>query len=90
MQPNLDEEKLRVDAVAKRWRYWTMLKRAKVEFLKLTDQVALEHTIDDNAFYYYLQRNYGLKIELIDGKITSNYEVVDEGRYIFFVMKYGA
>jgi hypothetical protein len=70
--------------------YWAMLQRAKRDFMRITDQSSLEYEAGDGAFYYYLQRNYGLRMELIDGKITAHYEVVDDAKYLMFVMKYGS
>ena len=71
-------------------RYWVMLRKAKNDWLKLTEQAALEYDLDDGAFYYYLQQNYGLRIELIDGKIGPEYAVVDEQKYLLFILKYGS
>lgn len=71
-----------------RFRYWRMLKRAKDDFIELTNQASIGYTFDDGAFYYYLQQNYGLKPEIIDGKIGQQYNVVDEKKYMLFVLKY--
>ena len=71
-----------------RFRYWRMLKLAKFDFIELTDQGEIDYKFDDGAFYYYLQRKYGLKPEIIDGKIGQHYTVVDEKKYMMFVLKY--
>ena len=73
----------------KRYQYWQMLRSAKNEFLDLTGQECTEYDILDGAFYYYLERNYGLRVELIDGQIASDYSVIDEKKYLFFLMKFG-
>lgn len=71
-----------------RYTYWRMLKLARNDFIELTDQASIEYTFDDGAFYYYLQKNYGLKPEIIDGKIGQHYNVVDEKKYMLFILKY--
>ena len=70
-------------------RYWGMLRKAKDDFIKLTEQASIEHEMGEGAFYYYLQQNYGLKVELIDGKIGGEHAVVDEQKYLLFILKYG-
>lgn len=74
----------------KRNRYWSMLRQAKLDFIKLTEQASIEYEIGDSAFYYYLQQNYGLQVEVIDGKIAGEYAVVDEKKYLLFLMKFGS
>lgn len=74
----------------KRDRYWTMLYEARQEFLRLTDQARLECDVDPGAFFYYLKQNYGLQVEMIDDKITGEYAVVDEKKYLIFLMKFGS
>ena len=86
----LNEKEL-VDKFKKdREQYWLMLRRAKADWVRLTDQASIDYSMGDGAFYYYLQRNYGLRMEMIDAKITANYEVVDDAKYLMFVMKYGS
>jgi len=73
----------------KRMEYWKMLRRAKNDFIALTDQACIEYEIGDDAFYYYLRQNYGLQVELIDGKIAGHYNIVDEKKYLLFLLKFG-
>lgn len=70
-------------------RYWAMLRKAKDDYLKLTDNAVLEHEMGEGAFYYYLQQHYGLKVELIDGKIGADHAITDEQKYLLFILKYG-
>jgi hypothetical protein len=74
----------------KRDQYWKMLYNARQEFLKLTEQVSAEYDIDPGAFYYYLTQNYGLQVETVDGKITGNYAVINEKKYLLFLIKFGS
>ena len=71
----------------KRDQYWTMLFRARQDFLTLTTQ-AWEYDTDPGAFFYFLKQNYGLQVATLDGKITSEYAVVDEKKYLLFLLKY--
>jgi hypothetical protein len=73
---------------SKQYRYWTMLRNAKNEFLDLTGQESAEYDILDGAFYYYLERNYGLRVELIDCQIAGEYSIVDEKKYLLFLLKF--
>ena len=79
-----------IDAVQKqrkkRDQYWRMLYHARQEFLVLTFQ-----TWDDDpvSFFHYLKQNYGLQVETIDSQITGDYAIVDEKKYLLFLLKYG-
>lgn len=74
----------------KRDRYWAMLYESRQEFLQLSKQAAPEYNTDPGDFYYYLKENYGLQVETVDGKITGDYAVVDEKKYLIFLMKFGS
>lgn len=74
----------------KRNKYWLMLRRAQNDYIKLTQQAALEVNTGIEAFYYYLQQNYGLKVEIIDGHIAGDYIITDEKKYTMFLLKYGS
>jgi len=73
----------------KRDRYWSMLRSAKNEFYRLVGQSGMADYMDEGAFFYYLRQNYGLQVELIDGKIAGEYAVVDEKKYLLFLIKFG-
>jgi hypothetical protein len=71
----------------KRYRYWSMLRSAKNEFLRVTNQ---EYIAAPAVFYHYLKQHYGLQVETIDGKVTEDYAVVNEKKYLLFLMKFGS
>jgi hypothetical protein len=73
---------------SKRYRYWSMLRSAKAEFIKATDQESIGYVTDPGAFYHYLKQIYGLQVETIDGKVTDDYAVVDEKKYLLFLIKF--
>lgn len=85
----VEDEKALQEHRKKRNQYWSMLRRAKLDFIKLTDQACIEYEIGEDAFYYYLRQNYGLQVELIDGQIAGDYIIVDEQKYLLFLLKYG-
>jgi hypothetical protein len=68
-------------------RYWSMLQRASQDFVQSLDTQYLVQRHD--LFNRYLRQHYGLQIETIDGQITSDYAVVDEKKYLLFLLKYG-
>jgi hypothetical protein len=74
----------------KRDQYWKMLYQARQEYLKLTDQGAAEFNMNSSAFFYYLKQNYGLLVETVDGKIAGEYAIVDEKKYLLFLLKFGS
>ena len=71
----------------KRDQYWRMLYRARQDFLTLTAQ-AWEYDVDPGAFFYYLKQNYGLQVDTIDSQITGDYVIVNEKKYLLFLLKY--
>jgi hypothetical protein len=82
--PSLQEQRRRRD------HYWAMLYNARQEFLKVTDQASADINTNTGAFFYYLKQHYGLQVETIDGKITGEYAVIDEKKYLLFLMKFGS
>lgn len=67
-------------------KYWKTLRTAYSDYLKLVD--GTEYNEGINGFYYYMQSNYGIQIEIIDGKFGQSYNIQDESKYLLFVMKY--
>ena len=72
----------------KRDQYWRMLFQARQDFLALTAQASIEYDVDPGAFFYFLKQNYGLLVETVDGQITGDYAIVDEKKYLLFLLKY--
>jgi len=66
--------------------YWTMLRRARDDFGKTGNLYT-----DPYAFSHHLQKIYGLRPEL-DGSLnyTQSYTVIDEKKYLLFLLKYGS
>ena len=45
-------------------------------------------SFDADDFGTYVERNYGLKMHIVDGKITDKFDIVDEKLYTFFILKW--
>ena len=60
---------------------------ARADFFNNT--VETEHPTT-SAFYYHMQSKWGVKMTLDNNQnITQSYEIVDEPKYLMFLMKYG-
>jgi hypothetical protein len=70
----------------KRDQYWRMLRSARHDFVGTGNS-----NTDPYAFSHYLQQNYGLRPELDAYSNYSNeYTVIDEKKYLLFLLKYGS
>lgn len=68
--------------------YWKKLHMARADFFNST--VEKEHPTT-SSFYYYMQNKWGVKMILDDNQnITREYRIVDESKYLMFLMKYGS
>lgn len=70
----------------KRWDYWSALKLVRKEYMETLD--ALQGQFDAYDFEDYLEANYGLKMNIVDGNITDGYKIMDETKYTFFLLKF--
>lgn len=69
----------------RRMEHWHRLRRAKEDYYGVYDRL-VETTPD---FYYHLQNQHGIKIDFgSDGNIRDTYEVIDERKYMLFLLKY--
>jgi hypothetical protein len=75
--PNIDHRK-------NRWLYWEALKKIRKEYMQ--DTVSGE--FDAYDFEDYIEANYGIKMNIVDGNITDGYKVMDEKKYLIFLLKY--
>jgi hypothetical protein len=73
--PNLDFRK-------RRWDYWAALKLVRKEYMEQNKQ------FDAYDFEDYLVGQYGLKMNIVGGNITDGYEIVDEKKYLIFLLKF--
>jgi hypothetical protein len=75
--PNIEQRK-------RRWDYWTALKQIRKEYMQ--DAAAIEFDAFD--FEDYIEANYGIKMQIVNGNITDGYQIVDEKKYLIFLLKF--
>ena len=69
-----------------RWNYWEALKRIRKEYMQ--DIADLDGQFDAYDFEDYIEENYGIKMMIVNGNITDGYKVMDEKKYIIFLLKF--
>ena len=77
--PNIEQRK-------RRWDYWAALKLIRKEYMQ--DISDLGGQFDAYDFEDYIEANYGIKMQIVDGNITDGYKVMDEKKYIIFLLKF--
>jgi hypothetical protein len=73
--PNIEQRK-------KRWDYWTALKLVRKEYM------AQNKEFDAYDFEDYIIGQYGIRMNIVNGNITDGYEIVDEKKYLIFLLKF--
>jgi len=73
--PNIEQRK-------NRWNYWEALKKIRKEYMEQNKE------FDAYDFEDYLVGQYGLKMNIVNGNITDGYEIVDEKKYLIFLLKF--
>lgn len=68
-----------VNAKIERNKYWLLLQTLKMEYSSSHHSIKFEEWVEDK---------HGFKIMFQGGMITDTYKIVDEAKYIFFVLKY--
>ena len=77
-----DDDDPEIERRKNRWNYWNALKKIRVEYL------VGKTNFDSYEFEEYITNVYGIKMHLTDGKITDGYDIVDEKKYIVFLLKF--
>ena len=75
-----DDDDPNVEQRRNRWNYWEALKKVRKEFM------AQNKEFDAYDFEDYLTGQYGLKMNIVNGNITDGYEIVDEMKYLIFIL----
>jgi hypothetical protein len=73
--PNIEQRK-------NRWNYWEALKKVRKEYM------AQNKEFDAYDFEDYLIGQYGIRMNIVNGNITDGYEIVDEKKYLLFLLKF--
>ena len=77
-----DDDDPNVEQRRNRWNYWEALKKVRKEYM------AQNNDFDAYDFEDYLLGQYGLRMNIINGNITDGYEIVDEKKYLIFLLKF--
>ena len=79
-----DDDDPEIDFRKKRWDYWATLKLIRTEYMA----DAKSGQFDAYAFEDYLEEKYGIKMNIVYGNITDGYKIMDEKKYIVFLLKF--
>jgi hypothetical protein len=77
-----DDDDPEIDKRKNRWNYWEALKKVRKEYM------AQNKEFDAYDFEDYLIGQYGLRMNIVNGNITDGYEIVDEKKYLIFLLKF--
>ena len=77
-----DDDDPEIDKRRNRWNYWEALKKVRKEFMEQNRE------FDAYDFEDYLIGQYGLRMNIVNGNITDGYEIVDEKKYLIFLLKF--
>ncbi len=81
-----DDDDPEIERRKNRWNYWAALKQIRREYM--ADMKALDGQFDAFDFEDYIEANYGIKMNIVDGNITDGYKIMDEKKYLIFLLKY--
>jgi hypothetical protein len=77
-----DDDDPEIEKRKNRWNYWEALKKVRKEYMLQNKE------FDAYDFEDYLVGQYGLKMNIVNGNITDGYEIVDEKKYLIFLLKF--
>jgi len=77
-----DDDDPNIEQRNKRWYYWTALKLVRKEYM------AQNKEFDAYDFEDYIIGQYGIRMNIVNGNITDGYEIVDEKKYLIFLLKF--
>lgn len=81
-----DDDDSNIEQRKRRWDYWAALKQIRKEYM--ADLKSLDGQFDAFDFEDYIEANYGIKMNIVDGNITDGYKIMDEKKYLIFLLKY--
>lgn len=81
-----DEDDPLLDQRKKRWDYWAALKQVRQEYMSILDTSSAK--FDAYEFEDYLENTYGVKMNIVNGNITDGYKIMDEKKYLLFLLKF--
>lgn len=63
--------------------YWRRLQSA------FRDYQEKDETANMNSFKYWMESQYGLRVNMVGSNIDSTYQIIDESKHTMFLLKYG-
>lgn len=86
MFQDYDDDDSKIEQRKNRWNYWEALKKIRAEYLQTLDDLAGQFDIYE--YEDYIEQNYGIKLNMVDGNITDGYKIMDEKKYLIFLLKF--
>ena len=77
-----DDDDPNIEQRRDRWNYWEALKKVRKEYMEQNSE------FDAYDFEDYLIGQYGLRMNIVNGNITDGYVIVDEKKYLIFLLKF--
>jgi hypothetical protein len=77
-----DDDDPEIERRKNRWNYWEALKKVRKEYMQQNSE------FDAYDFEDYLVGQYGIKMNIVNGNITDGYEIVNEKKYLIFLLKF--
>jgi hypothetical protein len=77
-----DDDDPLIEQRKRRWDYWAALKLVRKEYM------AQNKEFDAYDFEDYIIGQYGIRMNIVNGNITDGYEIVDEKKYLIFLLKF--
>ena len=77
-----DDDDPLIEQRKRRWDYWAALKLVRKEYM------AQNKEFDAYDFEDYIIGQYGIKMNIVNGNITDGYEIIDEKKYLIFLLKF--
>ena len=77
-----DDDDPEIEFRRNRWKYWAALKKIQKEY----QATGIE--FDAYNFEDYMKEQYGIQLAILDGNITDGYRIVDEKKYLVFLLKF--
>jgi len=77
-----DDDDPEIEKRKNRWNYWEALKKVRKEYMGQNSE------FDAYDFEDYLIGQYGVRMNIVNGNITDGYEIVDEKKYLIFLLKF--
>jgi hypothetical protein len=71
--------------------YWQRLRSARSEYIELTgdNPGSFDFIKDNGGFYTWMQNKYGIKVRFSStGEITGDFDIVNEQKFTFFLLRF--